>query len=428
MISRISSAEMAGLSIYADFEFIKFDIYNIMIITEADMKEYIKRYVDIDRLLDRRSVFIIGPRMCGKSMYVKNEVRKPVLYWNLLSNTLYYRIVRNPALLEETLKAEGLTEGLVVIDEIQRAPQLLYTVHQFIEDTDLVFLMTGSSVRKLKSGGVNLLGGRAIEKKLHPLCYPEIRDRDDYTLERVFRTGLLPEMYLHPEDADESLEAYEGLYLETEIQLENEVNDLPGFINFLEKAALSNGQQINFSAFASDVGVSRQAIKTWYKILLDTLMVKEIKPYGKTRKRKETSFSRFYFFDVGVARSLARMNVPTETMTEYGTLFENYVAMELIAYIDYSGLHDTDITYYRTSDGRREVDFIIGDEIALEVKSTKSITDKHLANLRELKEEGIFSQYIVVSREESPRMLDDGILILPWRSFLERLWSGDIIS
>ena len=428
MISRISYAEVAGLSIYADFEFIKFDICNIMIITEADMKEYIKRYVDIDRLLDRRSVFIIGPRMCGKSMYVKNEVRKPVLYWNLLSNTLYYRIVRNPALLEETLKAEGLTEGLVVIDEIQRAPQLLYTVHQFIEDTDLVFLMTGSSVRKLKSGGVNLLGGRALEKKLHPLCYPEIRDRDDYTLERVFRTGLLPEMYLHPEDADESLEAYEGLYLETEIQLENEVNDLPGFINFLEKAALSNGQQINFSAFASDVGVSRQAIKTWYKILLDTLMVKEIKPYGKTRKRKETSFSRFYFFDVGVARSLARMNVPTETMTEYGTLFENYVAMELIAYIDYSGLHDTDITYYRTSDGRREVDFIIGDEIALEVKSTKSITDKHLANLRELKEEGIFSQYIVVSREESPRMLDDGILILPWRSFLERLWSGDIIS
>ena len=96
-------------------------------------------------------------------MYVKNEVRKPVLYWNLLSNTLYYRIVRNPALLEETLKAGGLTEGLVVIDEIQRAPQLLYTVHQFIEDTDLVFLMTGSSVRKLKSGGVNLLGGRALE-------------------------------------------------------------------------------------------------------------------------------------------------------------------------------------------------------------------------------------------------------------------------
>ena len=391
------------------------------------MKEYVKRYLDLDRILDRRSVFLIGPRMCGKSMYAKNEIRKPVLYWNLLSNTLYYRIVRNPALLEETLKAEGLTEGLVVIDEIQRAPQLLYTVHQFIEDTDLVFLMTGSSVRKLKAGGVNLLGGRALEKKLHPLCYPEIRDRGDCTLERIFRTGLLPEMYLHPEDADEALEAYEGLYLETEIQLENEVNDLPGFIGFLEKAAISNGQQINFSAFASDVGVSRQAIKTWYRILLDTLMVMEIKPYGKTRKRKETSFSRFYFSDVGVARSIARMNVPTETMAEYGTLFETFIAMELAAYIDYSGLHDTELTYYRTSDGRREVDFILGDEAAIEVKSAKTVTDRHLANLRELKEEGIFSKYIVISREDSPRMLEDGILILPWKDFLERLWNGDII-
>ena len=392
------------------------------------MKEYVKRYVDLDRILDRKSVFLIGPRMCGKSMYAKNEVRKPVLYWNLLSNTLYYRIIRNPALLEETLKAENLTEGLVVIDEIQRAPQLLCTVHQFIEDTDLVFLMTGSSVRKLKTGGVNLLGGRALEKKLHPLCYPEIKDRGDYTLERIFKTGLLPEMYLYPEDADEVLAAYEGLYLETEIQLENEVNDLPGFINFLEKAALSNGQQINFSAFASDVGVSRQAIKTWYKILLDTFMVKEIKPYGKTKKRKETSFSRFYFFDVGIARSLAHMTVPTETMTEYGTLFETYIAMELIAYIDYAGIHNTDLTYYRTSDGKREVDFIIGDKIAIEVKSTKSVTDRHLANLRELKEEGIFSKYIVVSREESSRMLDDGILILPWKDFLGRLWNGDIIT
>ena len=392
------------------------------------MKEYVKRYVDLDRILDRKSVFLIGPRMCGKSMYAKNEVRKPVLYWNLLSNTLYYRIIRNPALLEETLKAENLTEGLVVIDEIQRAPQLLYTVHQFIEDTDLVFLMTGSSVRKLKTGGVNFLGGRALEKKLHPLCYPEIKDRGDYTLERIFKTGLLPEMYLYPEDADEVLAAYEGLYLETEIQLENEVNDLPGFINFLEKAALSNGQQINFSAFASDVGVSRQAIKTWYKILLDTFMVKEIKPYGKTKKRKETSFSRFYFFDVGIARSLAHMSVPTETMTEYGTLFETYIAMELIAYIDYAAIHNTDLTYYRTSDGKREVDFIIGDKIAIEVKSTKSVTDRHLANLRELKEEGIFSKYIVVSREESSRMLDDGILILPWKDFLGRLWNGDIIT
>ena len=129
-----------------------------------------------------------------------------------------------------------------------------------------------------------------------------------------------------------------------------------------------------------------------------------------------------------IARSIARMSVPTDTMTEYGTLFETYIAMELIAYIDYSGLRNKEITYYRTSDGKREVDFIIGDDIAIEVKSSKNVQDKHLINLRELKEEAIFSKYIVVSREESPRMLEDGILILPWKVFLEKLWSGDIID
>ena len=157
-------------------------------------------------------------------------------------------------------------------------------------------------------------------------------------------------------------------------------------------------------------------------------MINEIKPYGKTKKRKETSFSRFYFFDVGIARSLAKMNVPTETMCEYGTLFETYIAMELRAYIDYSNLYNTELTYYRTSDGKREVDFIVGDDIAIEVKTTKSVTDRDLANLRELKEENIFSAFIVVCREENPRMLSDGILILPWKNFLERLWKGEIIK
>lgn len=185
-------------------------------------------------------------------------------------------------------------------------------------------------------------------------------------------------MYLDTENADEALEAYEELFFETEIQLGDEV--------------------------------------------------KEIKPHGKTRKRKETSFSRFHFFDAGMARSIARMTVPTKTMTEYGTFFETYIAMELVAYIDYTGLHDTNLTYYRTNDGKREVDFIIGDEVAIEVKSSKAVSDKHLENLRELKEEGIFSSYIAVSKEESPRRLEDGIPILPWKDFLKRLWNGEIIK
>ncbi len=273
----------------------------------------------------------------------------------------------------------------MVIDEIQRVPDLLYTVHQFIEDTDLVFFMTGSSARKLKKSGVNLLEARALDKKLHLLCYPEVKDRNDYNLEHIFKAGMLPEMFLNPMEAEDLLETYKGNYLEMEIQLENEVNNLPSFINFLEKAAI------------------------W-----------------KNKKRKETSFPRFYFFDAGVARSIAHMSLPTETMTEFGVLFETYIMMEITAYIDYSGLSRTELTYYRLGSGKREVDFIIGDDVAIEVKSAKTITDKHLVSLRELKEEGIFSSYIVVSREEIPRMLSDGILVLPWKEFLMKLWNGEI--
>ena len=273
----------------------------------------------------------------------------------------------------------------MVIDEIQRVPDLLYTVHQFIEDTDLVFFMTGSSARKLKKSGVNLFGARALDKKLHLLCYPEVKDRNDYNLEHIFKAGMLPEMFLNPMEAEDLLETYKGNYLEMEIQLENEVNNLPSFINFLEKAAI------------------------W-----------------KNKKRKETSFSRFYFFDTGVARSIAHMSLPTETMTEFGVLFETYIMMEITAYIDYSGLSRTELTYYRLGSGKREVDFIIGDDVAIEVKSAKTIQDKHLVSLRELKEEGIFSSYIVVSREEIPRMLSDGILVLPWKEFLMKLWNGEI--
>ena len=273
----------------------------------------------------------------------------------------------------------------MVIDEIQRVPDLLYTVHQFIEDTDLVFFMTGSSARKLKKSGVNLLEARALDKKLHLLCYPEVKDRNDYNLEHIFKAGMLPEMFLNPMEAEDLLETYKGNYLEMEIQLENEVNNLPSFINFLEKAAI------------------------W-----------------KNKKRKETSFSRFYFFDTGVARSIAHMSLPTETMTEFGVLFETYIMMEITTYIDYYGLSRTELTYYRLGSGKREVDFIIGDDVAIEVKSAKTITDKHLVSLRELKEEGIFSSYIVVSREEIPRMLSDGILVLPWKEFLMKLWNGEI--
>ena len=392
------------------------------------MKGYIKRFLDINTTLERRSIFLLGPLMSGKTNLIENEIKKPVLYWNLYSNALYYKVIQNPALLEETLKREKLKDGIVVIDEIERVPELLYTVHQFIEDTDLVFLLTASSIRPLKKEGVHSLGARVIRKNFHPLCYPELKDRDDYNLKNILYTGLLPEMYQNPMKAESLLEEFKAAYLEKEIYIENKVKDLPLFISFLEKAAVYNGKIINYTSLSEELGVSTKRLKTWYSILIDTFMIKEIKPYGKTKKRKETSFSRFYFFDTGVARSIAHMSLPTETMTEFGVLFETYIMMEITAYLDYSGLSRTELTYYRLGSGKREVDFIIGDDVAIEVKSAKNITDKHLVSLRELKEEGLFSSYIVVSREETPRMLSDSILILPWKRFLDKLWNGEIYS
>ena len=392
------------------------------------MKGYIKRFLDINTTLERRSIFLLGPLMIGKTNLIENEIKKPVLYWNLHSNALYYKVIQNPALLEDTLKREKLEDGIVVIDEIERVPELLYTVHQFIKDTDLVFLLTASSIRPLKKEGVHSLGARVIRKNFHPLCYPELKDRDDYNLKNILYTGLLPEMYQNPMKAESLLEEFKAAYLEKEIYIENKVKDLPLFISFLEKAAVYNGKIINYTSLSEELGVSTKRLKTWYSILIDTFMIKEIKPYGKTKKRKETSFSCFYFFDTGVVRSIAHMSLPTETMTEFGVLFETYIMMEITAYLDYSGLSRTELTYYRLGSGKREVDFIIGDDIAIEVKSAKNITDKHLVSLRELKEEGLFSRYIVVSREETPRMLSDSILILPWKRFLDKLWNGEIYS
>ena len=269
------------------------------------------------------------------------------------------------------------------------------------------------------------MGARVIRKNFHPLCYPELKDRDDYNLKNILYTGLLPEMYQNPMKAESLLEEFKAAYLEKEIYIENKVKDLPLFISFLEKAAVYNGEIINYTSLSEELGVSTKRLKTWYSILIDTFMIKEIKPYGK---EKDTSHSCFYFLDTGGARSIAHMSLPTETMTEFGVLFETYIMMEITAYLDYSGLSRTELTYYRLGSGKREVDLIIGDDVAIEVKSAKNITDKHLVSLRELKEEELFSSYIVVSREETPRMLSDSILILPWKSFLDKLWNGEIYS
>ena len=313
----------------------------------------------------------------------------------------------------------------MIIDEIQKVPELLDEVHLLIEETDIRFLLTGSSARRLKKQGVNLLGGRAGKMNLHPFVWPEIREFKP-TLDRILKYGLLPSAFLS-DTPDDVLDAYINVYLQEEIAGEGLVRQLPKFERFLEVAALTNAEEINYSNIASDVMMSRASITEWYGILYDTMIGFAVPPYTKTKKRKAVETERFYFFDVGLVRFLLGLGDLVDTQTEYGKLFEAYIAEELSAYLDYNKRKEK-LSYWRTRQSSFEVDFVIGDDVAIKTKTTKLVNEsKDLRGLRALKEEGIFKKYIVVSRDNISRTTDDGIMLLPWNLFLDWLWEGKII-
>lgn len=385
---------------------------------------YIKRTLRLNKRLATKSQFLLGPRMTGKTTYIRNELQDRVsLSWNLLDGRLRMRVLSDPGILKEEIEARDLHDCLVVIDEIQKAPLLLEEVQFLIEERNIRFLLTGSSARKLRSGGVNLLGGRAGHITMHPLVFPEIQDTN-YTLERIFQSGLLPSAFCS-EHPDEELNDYVALYLNEEIQAEGVTRKLPQFSRFLEVAALSNTQMINFTNIASDVGVSRQAVTGWYQVLVDTLIGYELPSFTNGKKRKTYGMPKFYFFDLGVARALQNAPVPTSIQTEYGAFFEHYVFMELRSYLDYIQSKEV-LSYWRTT-SNFEVDFVLGEKVAIETKTTKKADSKDYRGLKAFMEEGICGRYILVCCEERPRKLGNGIEVMPWKYFLQLLWDGKIV-
>lgn len=390
------------------------------------MQSYINRILDIQSRLRRKSMFLLGPRQTGKTAMVDNQLDDDVrLVWSLLNANIRRRCQSDPSVLRDELATRGIKDGLVVIDEIQKVPDLLDEVHLMIEETDIRFLMTGSSARRLRETGVNLLGGRAGKMNLHPFVWPEIRQFKP-TLDRILTYGMLPSVFLSKEP-DEVLDDYINVYLQEEIAGEGLVRQLPKFERFLEVAALTNSQEINYSNIASDVMMSRDSIREWYGILYDTMIGFAIPPYTRTKKRKAVETERFYYFDVGLVRFLLNLTEVSDTHSEYGKLFESYIAQELSAYLDYGRKRER-LSYWRTRQSSFEVDFTIGDQVAVETKTTKLVNEKKdLRGLRALKEEGIFKKYIVVSRDEISRTTDDGILLLPWTVFLDELWDDKIV-
>ncbi|MBY0544462.1 MAG: DUF4143 domain-containing protein, partial [Gammaproteobacteria bacterium] len=322
--------------------------------------------------------------------------------------------------LESLIDASADVE-MVVIDEVQKIPLLLNEVHRLIEERGIKFLLTGSSARTLHRAHVNLLAGRAWECQLFPLTSHEI---PDFNLVRYLHFGGLPAVYLS-EYPTEELIAYVSTYLKEEIQAESFIRKIPAFSRFLQTAALTSGQILNFTTIASDAAVPATTVREYYHVLEDTFLGFMLPAWTKSQKRKALSSAKFYLFDLGVRNTLAGITTIDPQSERYGDAFEHFIALELRAYLSYRRLHMS-LNYWRTTHGH-EVDFIIGSQIAIEVKATNKIQDKHFKGLRALAEENICERYILVSHDKINRKQNEFDIIY-WEDFLKMLWADQLIK
>lgn len=377
---------------------------------------FIPRQLDLAGLVNRKSLFLFGPRQTGKSTLARHTVGDARVY-NLLDSDAFLALSRRPALLREQVRP---TDELIVIDEIQKLPALLDEVHLLIEERGLRFLLTGSSARKLRRGGVNLLGGRARSRVLHPFVFRELQHAFD--LRRALDVGVVPSIYLSDEPRAD-VRAYAGDYLTHEIAAEGLTRNVPAFSRFLEVAALCNGQLLNYSHIASDAQVAKSTVQNYFEILEDTLIATRLPAWKRSAKRKPIVTSKFYFFDAGVVRHLQHRRGLRPRAPEFGEAFETWIHHELRTYLDYRN-PDGELSFWRSKSGF-EVDFILDDAVAIEAKAKSPLGARDLRGLRALREEHLLRRYIAVCLEDVPRTVD-GIEVLPWRHFLDQLWAGDV--
>lgn len=384
------------------------------------MSEYVHRILQPNEVLKKSSFFLFGPRGTGKSFLLRKELSGNVFSINLLDSSLYFQLQANPSLLREIILAKKVKH--VVIDEVQRLPELLNIVHLLIEEHQIRFVLTGSSARKLKSGGANLLAGRALRRDLFPLTWREIKKFD---LNKYLKYGGLPMSYFS-EDPEEYLDVYVNTYLREEIQAESLVKKIPAFSQFLQLASLTSGELLNFTSISNETGVSAKTIKEYYSILEDTLVGFMVEPWTKSVQRKPIQTAKFYFFDTGVKNTLTETRDLTEKSDLWGRSFEHFIAMELRAYLSYQLKNKFRLQFWRST-SHFEVDFVIGDQVAIEVKATKKLKAEDFKGLRALMEEKKIKKYYLISNDHNER-LHEKIICLPWIRFLADLWDGKIIE
>lgn len=370
-------------------------------------------------LNDRRSsAFLFGPRMTGKTHLLRQIASSA--YIDLLDIQRELELKQSPRLFWEEIQALP-RKSFIIVDEIQRVPMLLDYVQKGIEELGQRFILSGSSARKLKRGGANLLGGRAVDLRLHPLTALEIGDAFD--LMRALRFGTLPKIAelvssLEYDEARLLLRSYYTTYIKEEIQAEALTRNVGSFQRFINVAAQSNGQILEFANIARECAVPSSTVKEYYSILEDTLLGEFLWPWDRSERKKARP--KFYFFDCGVVRSIQNRLTDPPSSVELGFLFETWFIRELIRHRDYSSKEHT-FSFWRQ--GPHEIDLFIedgrGPRLAIECKSGRA--DIGAATVKAFKERFPKVPLIVASlTDKHARKLSVGVDVLPWPAAIDR--------
>lgn len=384
----------------------------------------------ITRLLqlpEDESFFLFGPRGVGKTTLLKHlSFFSDALYINLLKPEQENRFARNPSELSSIVSGISSQTRHVIIDEVQKLPKLLDVVHDLIETTSIKFILTGSSARKLKHGGANLLAGRAFVYHLHAFSYLEVKNQ--FNLSDALRWGLLPKIfdYHSLEKKQRYLEAYTNTYLKEEIWAEQFIRELDPFRRFLEVAAQTNGKIVNFSNIARDVGVTDKSIQKYFSILEDTLLGFFLEAFQHSFRKRLSKSPKFYFFDPGVVRALtAQLSLPlVESTSQYGDAFEHFIILQCKNLADYSH-REYRFSYLKTKDDA-EIDLVVERPglpiLFIEIKSSQNVQEMHLTQLKNFMKDFGDCEAVCFSRDPYMKEIDH-IKIFPWELGVEKYFS-----
>ena len=371
-----------------------------------------------------QSAFLWGPRKVGKSTLLRRQFPHSAIF-DLLDTRLMLELIRAPWALSERVRAldSGYRTFPVIINAVQKVPAILDEVHRLIENEDLGFILCGSSARKLKRGGANLLGGRAWRFGLHPLTWPEIPGFD---LLRALNRGLVPQHY-DTAHYRRALTGYVDGYLKEEVLDEGLTRNAAAFLRFFDALSLCHGELLNHSNVARDSGVDSKTVREYFQILVDTLLGVLVEPFGLRRSRAViTRAPKFYLFDVGVAGHVTGRRIDRAAGPGFGRALEHFVLMEILAFRTYRE-RNFPVRYWRTKSGL-ECDFVLGRDggVAIEVKGGTKVRPADLKGMRAYVDEHHPRRAVIVCNETASRRTADGIWILPWERFLERLWGNAI--